>query len=128
MTVIFNEYIELAPVAKARPRVTRRNTYTPEKTKLFEAGVINLVRRAYKSGPVSNPLAVTINLYLPRPKKPSSHYPIVRPDIDNYAKAIMDACNHILWVDDSQIITLHSSKRYDYEGSPGFQLYVETIE
>jgi Holliday junction resolvase RusA-like endonuclease len=35
-----------------------------------------------------------------------------RPDIDNIAKAIMDACNHTVFVDDAQIWHLSCFKRY----------------
>ena len=36
-----------------------------------------------------------------------------RPDCDNYAKALMDAMTAAgLWFDDSQVVSLHSCKRY----------------
>jgi Holliday junction resolvase RusA-like endonuclease len=37
---------------------------------------------------------------------------ISRPDVDNYAKAVLDACNGVLYLDDSQIADLHASKKY----------------
>lgn len=32
------------------------------------------------------------------------------PDVDNYAKLVMDACNGILWDDDAQIVALFAQK------------------
>lgn len=35
-----------------------------------------------------------------------------KPDLDNLAKAILDACNNTVYKDDSQIITLSINKEY----------------
>ena len=42
--------------------------------------------------------------------KPSS-----RPDIDNLAKAVLDSCNGLLWVDDCIITDLSARKQYTAE-------------
>lgn len=47
--------------------------------------------------PLEGPLAVELRLY--RPQK--------RGDIDAYCKALLDAMQGFLWVDDSQIVELH---------------------
>jgi Holliday junction resolvase RusA-like endonuclease len=39
--------------------------------------------------------------------------PTGRPDADNLNKAILDACNKIVWVDDSRIVKLLIEKHYD---------------
>ena len=38
--------------------------------------------------------------------------PIVRPDLDNLAKGVLDAVKGILWTDDSIIVTMHVKKFY----------------
>ena len=38
--------------------------------------------------------------------------PVVKPDIDNYVKAILDALNGVAFKDDSQIIALNAKKLY----------------
>lgn len=38
--------------------------------------------------------------------------PITRPDLDNYIKLVLDACNKVIWRDDSQIAVLYSAKLY----------------
>jgi len=36
-------------------------------------------------------------------------------DVDNLAKSVLDGCNRIAWIDDSQIVELHA---YRLEGKP----------
>ena len=38
--------------------------------------------------------------------------PIVKPDVDNVAKSILDALNGIIYLDDKQIIELNIKKIY----------------
>jgi Holliday junction resolvase RusA-like endonuclease len=38
--------------------------------------------------------------------------PVKRPDLDNYMKTALDACNEIVFADDSQIVKLIANKRY----------------
>ena len=38
--------------------------------------------------------------------------PIVKPDVDNVAKSILDALNGIIYLDDKQIIELNIEKIY----------------
>lgn len=53
-------------------------------------------------------------------------HPAVRPDIDNYSKAILDACNEILWKDDGQVVGLLAVKAYWPE--PGCLVEVVPME
>lgn len=48
--------------------------------------------------------------------------PSVRPDLDNLAKAFLDAANELLFQDDSQVVEMHLQKTY---GEPGtwYQIY-----
>lgn len=38
--------------------------------------------------------------------------PVKKPDLDNIAKIIMDALNHVAWQDDKQVVCLVMSKKY----------------
>lgn len=73
---------------------------------------------------LSGPLKVNIAFSLPKPKRPRSEFPITRPDIDNLAKAILDALNGVAWEDDGLICNLSLEKRY---GIPSITIYVDKL-
>lgn len=52
--------------------------------------------------------------------------PTVKPDIDNYTKAIFDGCNGILFKDDSQVTNVTASKIYS--PTPGVSVVAFEIE
>lgn len=109
-------------VPKGRPRFTRRShAYTPAKTKLYEKQVKEyLIAQGAK--PSDKPLEVWIYVYK-QPLKSWSKKLIARatrglvlaskrPDVDNYAKSILDASNGLLFNDDKQVVSLHVIKAY----------------
>lgn len=51
--------------------------------------------------------------------------PIVRPDVENFAKA-MDGLNGVVWLDDKQIV--EETIRKIYSDRPGLTITVETID
>ncbi|MFG7180707.1 RusA family crossover junction endodeoxyribonuclease [Burkholderia pseudomallei] len=112
-----------APVAKARPRVTRNGTYTPKDTRDYEREVRLLARTAYgMSPPLDEPIHLDLVAYVPIPKswpkrrqqaaRDGVLYPTSRPDLDNYEKAVTDGCNGIVYLDDAQIVEVCKTKRY----------------
>lgn len=127
--VIFN--VEGTPVPKGRPRFARRgkfvSTYSPKTTVDYETLVSTSAKQAMGvTEPLGTPLAAYIYITLPIPASYSKkrtaaclsggERPTKRSDIDNYCKAIFDGMNGIVYVDDSQIVSLHSTKRYGTVG------------
>ena len=116
-------HVPVPPVAKARPRVTMRGgyarAYTPKKSADYEAAV---AAACPDVDPLEGPLSMHINLYLPIPASWSKQktidaacgkiLPTSRPDVDNYAKAVLDALNGIAYSDDSQVVDLRVVKQY----------------
>jgi len=114
------------PVAKARPRMTRSGiAFTPAKTRSYETYVRLVAQEEMKAariGMMEGPLRMTMRVDLPIPSSWSKRKqqqaitgeirPCTRPDIDNFIKAAMDACNGIVFSDDSQVVRLEASKRY----------------
>lgn len=110
------------PVAKARPRVTRYATYTPQKTKDYE----NLVKWSYKSKHKYKlfkcDLRIDITFFMQIPKSTSkkerqailkeNRHHSKRPDIDNLIKSITDALNGLAYEDDNQIVEIEAKKYY----------------
>ena len=120
--VLFNIYGD--PVPKKRPRFTKTGrTYTPKETMTYEAEVAKMAKSAMGStDPLETPVGafIYINYAIPpsyskkrreaclnRSERPKRH------DIDNVAKAVLDACNGIVYIDDVQVVSLHVTKRYD---------------
>jgi len=131
MTFAVTFDVEGTPVPKGRPRFSRRgsfvSTYTPKKTSDYEAKVSEAARKAMGSSePLEGPLVAYIHITLPIPSSYSKkrtadclsgdERPTKRSDIDNFCKAIFDGMNEIVFVDDSQIVSLHATKRYGTVG------------
>lgn len=38
--------------------------------------------------------------------------PVKKPDLDNIAKIILDALNHVAWLDDKQVVCMVLTKKY----------------
>lgn len=116
----------IEPVPKARARVTRSGfAYTPKKTKDYEQTIKNLATvHMHMNGHMllQRPLTVSIIFTMKKPKKQTYSYPS-RGDLDNYAKAVLDALNGTVWKDDSQICSLVLIKTYGKE--PSIDIRVE---
>ena len=117
----------MAAVPKARPRTFKTSggishTYTPKKTKDFEGFVRAWLQVKYKGQPIEGPINLEINFSLPIPKSytkkkkaeclsgGSNHF--IKPDLDNLEKSVMDAAEGVLYLNDSQICSKISSKKW----------------
>jgi Holliday junction resolvase RusA-like endonuclease len=112
------------PVAKGRVRMTRKGfAYTPAATRKFEAhGRLAAQLAMNGKPPIAGPVRLELLVELPVPQSWSSRKqaaaltgdirPTSRPDVDNYAKAALDAINSIVVCDDSQVVELRTVKRF----------------
>lgn len=122
--------IPIAPVAKERPRVLKSgHAYTPIKTMRFEQ---ELKKHWMISGIgmlPKCPTKIVVTFYIERPKTipKSRKYPTVRPDNDNFQKAIYDGLNGVAWEDDSQLIDCRGIKLYA-EDKPSIVIHVSPME
>jgi Holliday junction resolvase RusA-like endonuclease len=111
------------PVAKGRPRMTRRGfVYTPAATRKFEAHG-RLAAQLAMDGrpPIETPVRIELLVELPVPASWSRRKsadaitghirPTSRPDVDNYLKAILDV-NSIVVADDAQVVEVRATKRF----------------
>lgn len=114
-------------VGKGRPRFARRGNfvtaYTPQKTASYES-LVRLAASAAMNGrqPLKNALQATFEVLAVVPSGWSKKKramavlgeikPTVKPDADNIAKTVLDACNGILFEDDKQVCDLAVRKRY----------------
>lgn len=125
------------PVAKGRPRFAKAtgHTYTPEKTRNFEAALKYAAEQAMGDRPpLDGPLAIEIDVKLPIaqswPKKRQAAAlsgelrPTKKPDFDNYAKTV-DALNMVVWLDDGQVVSARVEKHYS--DKPGMWIRVRPL-
>jgi Holliday junction resolvase RusA-like endonuclease len=102
----------ISPVAASRPRVSKHGAYFAGPYKEFRknAGPLVLDTLGPDWEPLTGPLKVDLELYVAKPKTTKLLGP--KADIDNFVKAIFDAMNGKLWVDDSQVIELYAVKQW----------------
>jgi Holliday junction resolvase RusA-like endonuclease len=114
------------PVAKGRPRFSSRGgfvrSYSPESTVNYE----NLVKLSFdtceEKEKLEGQLGALLLVYCPIPKSTSKKNkelmlngdirPTTKPDLDNIAKAILDALNGRAFDDDKQVVSLTVEKFY----------------
>ena len=117
--------------SKGRPRFSGKgHTYTPANTRKFEKAVKDFLE--VENCPyVFHPVRVLITLIDPFPKsmRALEHKLADKGvvfatvgDVDNRAKSILDACNDVLLMDDSQVSSLHVSRQYGLQ--EGFSIRV----
>ncbi len=113
-----------APVAKGRPRFTRRGVvFTPKKTRNWESAARQHAEIAmFGLEPLTGALSLRVEVAMPTPaswplwKRDAASQGIIvptsKPDLDNFIKSVKDALNGIVWIDDSQVVLSTEEKRY----------------
>jgi Holliday junction resolvase RusA-like endonuclease len=89
-----------------------------------------LLQSKYKGKPLEGPLSVICDIHLRRAKSNKDLWPSGNRsgDCDNYAKAILDAANSILYVDDCQICSLLIRKVWADGGEPRIILLIDRLD
>lgn len=149
MTISFT--VPCVPVPQPRPRAVSRgnhaSVYNPTSIKTaegrkphpiveFKAAVRYCAMQAYQGPPLTGPLSMRLRFELPRPKsmiwkkkEMLLAYHTGPKDIDNMAKAVMDALNKLLYVDDGQVCELQAEKLIVAGGEqPHVYVYIEEID
>lgn len=128
------------PVAQGRPRFSRRgkyvSTYDPPKSRGYKEYIKQIARQELHIEPLTGSIRINVKVYrgiqkygskLTRRKKQDGIIrPTVKPDTDNYYKAVSDALTGILWVDDNQIVEIHVGKWYSDQ--PRVEIEAEEID
>lgn len=107
----------LKPVPKARPRVTSRGTFTPKGTRDFERVLKFSAKQKWQRPMLEGPLGCQIIICIERETKAAMKrdLPCVKPDLDNFAKAVYDALEGVAFKNDSQVCYQEHSKVYHQE-------------
>ncbi len=115
----FSQFFELRPRPKGRPRMSRNGfAYTPPETVKFEKQVA-----AMYEGPKFEDERLAVHLKFSEAGIALEIFPAKKVkmvkkgkgrklsgDIDNYAKAVLDALNGVAYDDDKQIVLLMLEK------------------
>ena len=114
----FDFEIQERAVPKGRPRFGKGHSYTPERTRDFEAMVAEETKKHIPDDwDTSVPMLVSVDFYFNDKRK---------RDLDNCLKAVTDAMNRIAYDDDSQIEILQAQKVLGAADS-WFYVRVETL-
>ncbi len=73
-------------------------------------------------------LEIDVTFFLPRPASTSRPLPSVKPDLDKLLRAVGDALDKTVYVEDSQITAWSGRKLYDDEKEPGAFITVRPAE
>lgn len=109
------------PVAQPRVKAVHRGgytrVYTPATAKPYKDAVRIVAMGHWRNPPAAGPVLIKIAFRFSRSKamtwkrRPMDRYPhIKKPDLDNLAKAVLDALNGLVFLDDSQVVALHLEK------------------
>lgn len=136
MTITFSVLGE--PVGKARQRVTRFGTYTPQATVLYE----NLIKTEYRrqcndyrfADKLPLRMSVVAEYAIPASASKSKRAamvkgelrPMKKPDWDNVGKVVSDALNKLAYRDDTQIVDC--TVRKFYSDRPKITVKIEIAE
>jgi Holliday junction resolvase RusA-like endonuclease len=124
--------INMEPLPKARARTVRIGgktmSFTPKKTADAESYIRAQIAESKVFFQSGIPLRIKMAFIISRPPSIAKKrlFPVTRPDIDNYCKLVLDACNRFLWADDSQIVILEAAKAYGQP--PRIEIEIEAIE
>lgn len=108
------------PAPRPRFRVIGKfaSAYMPKEYQKWQAEAadrINAGLFGVSGGPrFAGPVAVELAIACTKPKTSKLAYP--KPDVDNFAKAVLDAITKDgrVWADDTQVVQLIVSKRWAY--------------
>jgi crossover junction endodeoxyribonuclease RusA len=76
----------------------------------------------------TEPVAATLNFYLPRPDSVDRKFPTVAPDLDKLVRAVFDGLEQAgVLENDSQIVSLDASKAYADEHPEGVSIYLRNV-
>lgn len=133
------------PMAQQRPKFSscidpktgRKITkaYDPVKSKDYKTYIKYIASQHKPAELLQGALKVSLDVYKSIPnswsnvKKKSAKWgvlrPLTKPDLDNVAKGVLDACTKIIWNDDNQIVELIVRKYYS--DNPRIEVIVEAL-
>lgn len=131
-TITLNVFGLPAPQGSKRIMRGRLIEASGEKLKKWRKEIARVCVESQNPELILAPVQVKVNFYLPRPasvKQAKRPLPIVPPDIDKLARAVLDGIgqSETIWRDDSQVIRLQATKYYADERQPGAEIEISVL-
>lgn len=137
MSIVISRFVVGLPKGQPRPRAFARGG----KARVYDPGTaegwkseIALAFLDVVGPPLAGPLVVKLDFNFPRPKAHTKKdgtlrpgmpqvWHVQKPDVDNLAKAVLDALTTIgLWHDDAQVAVLEVSRKWSWRGGALIQV------
>lgn len=102
--------------------------YSPKEYQQYLKDIVEAIKGTEVSW-FDGPVFVTVSSFGTRPK--TTKLPFPKPDVDNYAKGVLDAISQAqaVWDDDTQVADLLTRKRWAEPGEPGYiTVRIEALE
>lgn len=127
------------PLGKGQSRLSKGGfEFTPVNNLDYENRVKNacIEKCEQRQADYAGPVAVDITAFYPFPssytnKKHEENWggarPMKKPDLDNIAKIILDALNHVAWQDDKQVVCMILTKK-NYAEVPCVSVGIHYLE
>lgn len=125
-------FVDGVPATKGSWKVNRGKLRPDNERERPWANAVAWTAKSAGVKPLTGPVKLTIDLYFPRPKKPTNSFPS-KNDVDKLARSAMDAMTGIAWLDDQQVIRLVVGKDYvsrnvgSVNTTPGAQICIEEL-
>ena len=121
MSLVARFVVNMTPVPQSRPRFAKGGVYEDRKVTDYKTAIRMTARMAMlRDAPVEDAVALKLGFFFAPPKSTPKKklddflgaWYTGRKDVDNLAKAVMDAMNEIVYDDDKQVVSLQCEKRY----------------
>lgn len=113
------------PKGWTRPILTSDNPNLKQWRQLVAVGAGEKMQGA----PIAGAVVLIAAFYMPRPKSMSMkvRQHTKKPDLDKLVRALKDALKGVVWVDDSQVVSLSATKEYADNAPVGVHVIVREL-
>ena len=117
--------VEGAPVTQGSMKVINGHVlHSRGEALILWRTMVAMAARAAGAFPVTEPVEMTIQFRLARPKSVKRNFPHVAPDLDKLIRAVLDALTGVAYLDDGQVVSIVATKVY---GTPGASITVAEV-
>ncbi len=130
-TTVLSIRLPVEPTPKSRPRVANGKAYTPKRTANAQAMIATYTRAKYKGKVHEGAMGIKVLFIHKRPQRIKGTNRTLKtttPDGDNLLKLVLDACQSIVYKNDSQFCIFYMEDWYaSANEAPHIELELYTI-